>query len=112
MTGFVVKGAKALFLEGSDPGPEAAVAVVNRYNVVTARSWADKLVALNLKRIARPIPLSRESLAWVYVFVNLTESDSRRLEPGPFDDELADIIAAIEAETLGLIGAVPVIVQQ
>jgi hypothetical protein len=111
MTGFIVKGAKALFLEGSDPGPVAAVAVVNRYNVVNARSWADKLVALNLERVARPIPLSRKSLAWAYVFVTLTESDSRRLEPGPFDEELADIVAAIEAEERGLSGTVPVIAQ-
>ena len=111
MTGLIVKGAKALFLRGSDPGPEAAVAVVNRYNVVNARSLADKLVALNLKRVARPIPLSRESLAWAYVFVNHTESDSRRLEPGPFDDELADIVAAIEREERGLAGTIPVVAQ-
>ena len=57
-----------------------------------------KLRELDLERIPRPRPSSRVSLAWAYVFVVLTEGDERRLEPGPFDDELAGIVRAIEAE--------------
>lgn len=62
------------------------------------RSAAHKLLALNLEYTTRPKPLTREALSWAYVFVTLTGEDDRRLEPGPFDDELAGIVGAIEAE--------------
>ncbi len=97
MIGLIVKGATALFMEGNDPGPENAVAVINRYKMGNMRSWTAKLSELNLKHGLRPTPLSCASLAWAYVFVILTEGDNHRLEPGPFDDELADVIRAIEA---------------
>ena len=98
MTGLIVKGSTALFLEGNDPGPQEAVALVNRLRGGNSRSWATKLDALNLERVARPVPLSRQSIMWAYVFTALTEGDERRLEPGPFDDKLAGIITAVEAE--------------
>ena len=97
MTGLIVKGSTALFLSGNDPGAQDAVALVNRVRVGNSRSCETKLNALNLERVARPVPLSRESIAWAYVFVALTDGDERRLEPGPFDEELTSIVTAIEA---------------
>ncbi|MBZ5605819.1 MAG: hypothetical protein LAO79_26265 [Acidobacteriia bacterium] len=97
MTGLIVKGSTALFIKGSDPGAQDAVGLINRIRAGNSRSCETKLDALNLERVARPVPLSRESLSWAYVFVALTEGDERRLEPGPFDDELTRIVAAIEA---------------
>jgi hypothetical protein len=98
MIGLIVKGSAALFLEGLDPGTGAAVALVNRHKLGNIRSRASKLAELGLEPTARPKPLVRESLTWAYVFVALTEGDDRRLEPGPFDDELATIVATVEAE--------------
>lgn len=98
MIGLIVKGSTALFLEGNDPGPQDAVGLVNRARAGNARSWATKIDALMLDRVARPVPLSRRAIGWAYVFTALTEGDERRLEPGPFDDELASMIAVIEAE--------------
>jgi len=100
MIGLVVKGATALFLKGSDPGPEAAVGLVNRYKTGNTRSLANKLNALNIEHVGRPVQLSRLALAWAYVFVALTEGDESRLEPGPFDPELAGVVEAIEADQL------------
>lgn len=97
MTGLIVKGSTALFLLGNDPGAQDAVALVNRVRVGNGRSCENKLHALKLERVARPVPLLRESIAWAYVFVALTDGDERRLEPGPFDDELTSIVIAIEA---------------
>jgi len=97
MTGLIVKGSTALFLTGNDPGAQDAVGLVNRARAGNRRSCETKLAALELARVARPVPLSRESIAWAYVFVALTEGDERRLEPGPFDDELARLVATIEA---------------
>jgi len=97
MTGLIVKGSTALFLSGNDPGAQDAVALVNRVRGGNIRSCETKLDALKLERIPRPTPLSRDSIAWAYVFVALTEGDERRLEPGPFDDELTGIVTAIEA---------------
>jgi hypothetical protein len=98
MTGLIVKGSTALFLVGRDPGSQEAVALVNRLRAGNSRSWANKLDALGMERVERPVPLSRESLDWAYVFVALTEGDDRRLEPGPFDEELMNIVATVEAE--------------
>ena len=98
MIGLIVKGANALFVEGSNPGSEAAVALVNRYRAGNSRSLETKLNALNLSHVGRPRPLPRQALAWAYVFVVLTEGDEHRLEPGPFDVELSTVVAAIEAE--------------
>ena len=98
MIGLIVKGSFTLFVEGSDPGPEAAVGLVNRVRMGKIRSVETKLSALNLNHAARPRPLARHGLGWAYVFVTLTEGDDHRLEPGPFDDELAGVVAAIEAE--------------
>ena len=98
MIGLMVKGSAALFVEGSDPGPEAAVALVNRYRVGNSRSLETKLRTLNLRHAVRPRPLPRSALAWAYVFVALTEGDDHRLEPGPFDPELAGVVAAIETD--------------
>jgi hypothetical protein len=98
MIGLIVKGTTSLFLEGPDPSPEAAVGLVNRVRMGKIRSVQTKLSALHLNHTARPRPLARHDLAWAYVFVTLTEADDRRLEPGPFDDELARVVAAIEAE--------------
>jgi hypothetical protein len=100
MIGLVVKGATVLFLKGNDPGPENAVAVINRYKMGNMRSWSVKLSELNLQHDLRPAPLSGASLAWEYVFVVLTEGDSHRLEPGPFDDELAGVVQEIEARAI------------
>lgn len=97
MTGLIVKGSTALFVTGNDPGPQEAVALVNRVRAGNGRSCENKLAALNLARAPRPVPLSRESIAWAYVFVALTEGDERRLEPGPFDEELTGIVTAVEA---------------
>ena len=98
MTGLIVKGATALFFDGADPASSGAISIVNRYRGTNQRSWEGKLRELNLEHIPRPRPLSRTSLAWAYVFVALTEGDVVRLEPGPFDDELAGVVRAIEAE--------------
>ena len=98
MIGLIVKGSAALFVEGSDPGPEAAVALVNRYRAGNSRSLETKLWTLNLRHTVRPRPLPRSALAWAYVFVALTEGDHHRLEPGPFDPELTDVVKAIEAD--------------
>jgi hypothetical protein len=73
MIGLIVKGDSALFVEGSNPGPGAAVALVNRYRVGTSRSLETKLSALNLRRVKRPRPLRRQALAWAFVFVVTTE---------------------------------------
>jgi hypothetical protein len=100
MTGLIVKGSTALFLTGDDPGAQDAVGLVNRVRAGNSRSCETKLDALKLERIARPVPLSREVIAWAYVFVALTEGDERRLEPGPFDEELTGIVAAIEARQM------------
>jgi hypothetical protein len=100
MTGLVVKGTTALFLKGPDPGADAAVGLVNRYKTGTARSFENKLNALNIEHVGRPVQLSRLDLAWAYVFVALTEGDESRLEPGPFDPELAGVVQAIEADQL------------
>jgi hypothetical protein len=97
MTGLIVKGSTALFLAGNDPGAQDAVALVNRVRAGNGRSCEVKLAALKLERVARPKPLSHESIAWAYVFLALTEGDERRLEPGPFDDELTSFVTAIEA---------------
>jgi len=97
MTGLIVKGSTALFVAGNDPGAQDAVALVNRVRAGNGRSCDNKLAALQLERVARPRPLSGESIAWAYVFVALTEGDERRLEPGPFDDELASFVSTIEA---------------
>lgn len=98
MTGLIVKGSTALFLSGNDPGPQDAVGLVNRFRSGNSRSCATKLDALALERVSRPSPLTRQSITWAYVFVALTEGDERRLEPGPFDDELTSIITAVEQE--------------
>jgi hypothetical protein len=98
MIGLIVKGATALFLEGPDPGAASAIALINRYTGGNVRSWKAKLSGLNLQLAVRPLPLSRQALAWAYVFVVLTEGADRRLEPGPFDAELADVVETIEAE--------------
>src|SRR5258706_7648953 len=98
MTGLIIKGSTALFLEGNDPGPQDAVGLVNRLRGGNSRSLETKLDALKLRHVARPLALSRQSIAWAYVFVALTEGDERRLEPGPFDEELTSIVTAIEAE--------------
>lgn len=98
MIGLIVKGGTSVFLEGADPGPEVAVSLVNRLRMGNSRSWALKLAEWNLESAIRPQPLSRTSLAWAYVFVVSTAGDERRLEPGPFDDELAGIVRVIEAE--------------
>jgi hypothetical protein len=97
MTGLIVKGSIAVFLTGNDPGAQEAVALVNRVRAGNGRSCENKLVALQLERVARPKPLSGETIAWAYVFLALTEGDERRLEPGPFDDELTNFVTAIEA---------------
>jgi hypothetical protein len=97
MTGLIVKGSTALFVSGSDPGAQDAVALVNRVRAGNSRSCETKLDALKLEHTARPVPLSPESIAWAYVFVALTEGDERRLEPGPFDEELTRMVKAIEA---------------
>lgn len=104
MIGLIVKGASAIFLAGSDPGSELAIAFVNRYRMGNSRSLETKLSASNLQQVARPRPLSREGLAWAYVFVTLTDGDERRLEPGPFDDELAGVVGAIEEQSRGVPG--------
>src|SRR5215470_9713814 len=96
MTGLIVKGSTALFLAGNDPGAQDAVALVNRVRAGNGRSCENKLAALRLERVARPEPLSSASIAWAYVFLALTEGDERRLEPGPFDDELTSFVTAIE----------------
>jgi hypothetical protein len=98
VTGLIVKGDAAVFLEGSDPGPQDAVALVNRFRGGNSRSWATKLEALNLEHGVRPKPLKRASLAWAYVFTVLTEGENGRLEPGPFDDELTCVVRDIETE--------------
>ena len=100
MIGLIIKGATALFLNGKDPGRENAVAVINRYKMGNMRSWSLKLSELNLEHAVRPVPFSGASLAWAYVFVVLTEGDIHRLEPGPFDDELAAVVREIEARTI------------
>ena len=97
MTGLIVKGSTALFLTGNDPGAQDAVALVNRVRAGNGRSCERKLAALQLERVARPKPLSDESIAWAYVFLAATEGDERRLAPGPFDDELTNFVSAIEA---------------
>ena len=101
MTGLIVKGSTALFVTGNDPGAQDAVALVNRVRAGNGRSCDNKLAALQLERVPRPKPLSRETIAWAYVFVALTEGDERRLEPGPFDDELATLVTSIEAGQAG-----------
>ena len=101
MTGLIIKGSTALFVEGNDPGAQDAVGLVNRLRGGNSRSLETKLDALKLQHIARPLRLSRPSLAWAYVFLALTEGDEQRLEPGPFDDELANIVRMIEAEQVG-----------
>ena len=98
MIGLIVKGSAALFIEGSDPGPWAAVDLVNRYRAGHGQSLEARLSALNLHHSVRPRPLQRQTLAWVYVFVTLTDGDDHRLVPGPFDPELAGVVEAIEAE--------------
>ena len=98
MIGLIVKGSAALFIEGSDPGREAAVSLVNRYRMGDNRLLEAKLSALKLHHTVRPRPLPRQALAWAYVFVTLDEGDDHRLVPGPFDPELAGVVEAIEAE--------------
>jgi hypothetical protein len=98
MTGLIIKGSTALFVEGNDPGAQDAVGLVNRLRGGNSRSLETKLVALKLQHVARPPALSRRSIGWAYVFLTLTEGDEQRLEPGPFDDELTSIVMAIEAE--------------
>ncbi|HLH37689.1 MAG TPA: hypothetical protein VKX39_00960 [Bryobacteraceae bacterium] len=98
MTGLIVKGSTAFFVEGNDPGAQDALGLVNRLRGGNTRSLETKLTALNLRLAARPAELSRQSLAWAYVFLTLTEGDEQRLEPGPFDDELAGIVMSIETE--------------
>jgi hypothetical protein len=98
MTGLIVKGSTAVFVTGNDPGAQNAVALINRLIAGNSRSWATKLDELNLERAVRPVPLLRESIDWAYVFVALTEGDERRLEPGPFDQELTCIISSVEAD--------------
>jgi hypothetical protein len=98
MIGLIVKGATALFLEGADPGTLLALALVDAVRSEDSRSWASHLDEIKLQRVARPKPLTREFLGWVYVFVMIGEPEHTRLEPGPFDDELARLVEAIEAE--------------
>jgi len=98
MTGLIIKGSTALFVEGNDPGAQDAVGLVNRLRGGNSRSLETKLVALKLQHIPRPTGLSRRSLGWAYVFLTLTEGDEQRLEPGPFDAELTSIVMAVEAE--------------
>lgn len=98
MTGLIVKGATVIFLEGPDPGTLLAMALVDAVRKGDSRSWTSHLEEINLQRTTRPKPLTRQSLAWVYVFVTIGEPEQTRLEPGPFDDELARLIEAIEAE--------------
>ena len=102
MIGLIVKGSTAVFVTGNDPGAQDAVALVNRVRAGNGRSCENKLAALQLERVARPKPLSGQSIAWAYVFVALTEGDERRLEPGPFDDELTTLVTAIEARQADL----------
>lgn len=98
MVGLIIKGSTAMFLEGADPGSPNAAVIVDRLR--TRKHWplALRLDELCLKPVARPRPLARSSLNWAYVFVSLSENDDRRLEPGPFDDDLAGVVKAIEAE--------------
>ena len=98
MIGLIVKSAAALFVEGADPGPALAVALINHHRAGTKRAFAERLGAVNLKLVPRPAPLSRQSFDWAYVFVGLTETATLRLEPGPFDSELTEIVRIIEAE--------------
>jgi len=98
MIGLIVKGPTAMFLEGSDPGPDGAVALINRCTIGNSRSVALKFEELDLCLAPRPKPLLREALDWAYVFVALTQGDERRLAPGPFDPELTGVVTAIEAE--------------
>lgn len=65
---------------------------------IVRRSLATKLSDLSLEQTVRPKPLFRHALAWAHVFVTLSEDDDRRLEPGPFDAELTEVVALIEAE--------------
>jgi hypothetical protein len=98
MIGLIVKGATAIFLEGADPGTLLALALVDAIRKGDSRSWASHLEEINLQRATRPKPLTRDALAWVYVFVTIGEPEHTRLEPGPFDDELARLVEDIEAE--------------
>jgi len=64
MVGLIVKGSAALFIEGSDPGPDAAVSLVNRYCMGKSRLLEAKLSAVKLHHAVRLRPLSRQALAW------------------------------------------------
>jgi hypothetical protein len=69
VTGLIVKGATAIFLEGADPGTLLALALVDALRNSDSRSWASHLDEINLRRAPRPKPLTRSSLSWAYVFV-------------------------------------------
>ena len=98
MIGLIVKGSAALFIDGSDPGPDAAVDLVDHYRIGDNRLFEAMLSALKLHRAVRPRPLPRQVLAWAYVFVTLDDRDDHRLVPGPFDPELDGVVDAIERE--------------
>jgi hypothetical protein len=96
MKGLIVKGGTSLFLEGPDPGKKEALALMNLFRARNYRASAFRLMSLSLEHAIRPRPLTCASLAWAYVFVTLSEQDDQRLEPGPFDDELAAIVQSLE----------------
>ena len=97
MIGLVVKGGTAKFIEGPDPGLWFARALADAVRKDESRAWASWLPFVKLQPVQRPKPLTRDSLAWAHVFTR-SQYDPRRLEPGPFDDELAGIVREIEAE--------------
>ncbi len=90
--GLIVKGGTALFLQGPDPGAGVALSIVNHYRV----GDFDAITEHNLEVVPRPQNLS--DLSWKYGFFTIGVSMPLRIEPGPFDSELQELVKTMEAD--------------
>ena len=88
--GLIVKGGPALFLQGPDPGAVVALSIVNRYRM----GDFDAVPEHGLVIFPRPQDLSGP--AWKYGFFSIGASMPLRLEPGPFDSALQDVVKAMD----------------
>ncbi len=90
MVGLIVKGSAVLFLEGPDPGQNAALEIINAYRVGKLGSLSE----YGLTVVSRPQALT--GLTWKYGFFTLSSRSDMRLAPGPFDSELTGIVKGLE----------------
>jgi hypothetical protein len=90
--GLIVKGGTALFLQGDDPGAVSALSIVSRYRIEDFAAISEH----GLKEVPRPSELS--TLSWKYGFFTMGINMRMRLEPGPFDPELTELVRTLDWE--------------